>query len=105
MNIGAATLPGKISREGGNRLQLLENTLFSLVGEGGKGGVDLINQVGVPAAGVEIKVTRAGSSMDSRPRWGVGDEFPLGRVQPIDQQFIDAQVGGNSVTIIRRQVN
>src|SRR5687767_15054625 len=105
MNIGAATLPGKIGREGGNGLQLPEGTLFSFVGEGCKGGVDLINHISILAAGVEIKVTRAGSGMDSRPRWGVGDEFPLGRVQPVDQQLIDTQVGGNSVTIIRGQVN
>ena len=98
-DLGGVGLRGKAGGDGRERLQFRGRTRRGVVRERRDRGLHLVDDVQVAPVGMEGGVTRPCPGREpGRPRL-VGREAARGRVEPVDEHLVEAQVGDERESI------
>ena len=92
-------------REGRQGVNLGQRPALGIGRERRQGDVDLVDHVGKAAFWMKGEVPRARSRLDGRKRRVARDERPLPGIEAIDEDLVDAQVGGVGEPVVGTEVD
>src|SRR6185503_19042216 len=92
-------------RQGADCLCLPQFTAIRIVGESRCGAIEFVDNVGVTSVRMKSEMTRAGPRLHRRMRRIVWLERRLGWVELVNEQLIQAQVGGDSKSVVRVDID
>src|SRR5581483_5424059 len=105
LHFGCGVLAVEIFGESGNRADGAEHSARSIPGKGRYRGLHLVNDIREPIVGMKEEVARSCAWMDTGRRRIVSDEGPIGWVEAIDQQLVQAEVRGHRKPVVQRHIN
>ena len=100
LDLGGAVSLHRAVRECRNRLQFREHTAFGIVGKRGEGARDLIDNVRVLSVWMKREMARARTGGNFRERRIIGRQLPLFRVEAVNKQLVESEVGGDGESVV-----
>ena len=93
LDIGAGALPPKILRQRRDDLQFLESSTPAVIRQDRHRGIQLVDEVGPLAVGMEHQMTRTGPRLHLKPGNRIRFQHPPPGIQAINQELVQSEIG------------